>query len=377
MHTKNVLPIAVSSVPEHVILTPLEPSGSEERCYTICWAAHHSKQGTSKDAGNNEGQEPQKPKLGAPWLLQSPEWDPSRQGTGETTSEHPAHWGGLVPTGMQGKRACLDMGKTYNGSFNGISGTYLNLRGMTKGRLGKDWSGSGNTQTSGACRTRYQQFRQRRRSGAGTRYLTSLDRASESSSWNNWSVVCVVFYWWTRVLMSWRGRAGGAVQSVWKLCVFMGCGKGSALTVWVHVPAGIRGRTSAASQLWACNGRIFPGSWSPQEPSAFHRSTAAPTFKLCLHLILVLNKQTSDLISTARAVPGPRICSYQAGSSSPWELSSCELWMHRVCLQPSESGPAPWPGSHTHLSDSFWQHPLLTSSPSPLPSGYLEHRKTQ
>lgn len=75
MHTKNVLPIAVSSVPEHVILTPLEPSGSEERCYTICWAAHHSKQGTSKDAGNNEGQEPQKPKLGASWLLQSPEWD--------------------------------------------------------------------------------------------------------------------------------------------------------------------------------------------------------------------------------------------------------------------------------------------------------------
>lgn len=147
-------------------------------------------------------------------------------------------------------------------------------------------------------------------------------------------------------------------------CVFIGWWQRLCSEI---VPAGIR-----ASQLWACDGRIFPGPWSSLE-------SAAPTFKLCLLLILVLDKETSDLTSTVRVVIvlGPRICSYQAGSSSPWEQSSCGLWMHRVCLQPSESGSAPSPRSHTHLSDSFWQHPLLTSSPSPLPSGYLEYRKTQ
>lgn len=207
--------------------------------------------------------------------------------------------------------------------------------------------------------------------GPATGYLASLGRASESSSWNNQPIVHTCVLQQTSVLMSWRGRAGWSCPYMCESCVFMGWWQRLCSEI---VPAGIR-----ASQLWACDGRIFPGSWSPLESAAIHRSMAAPTFKLCLLLILVLDKETSDLTSTVRAatVLGPRICSYQAGSSSPWEQSSCELWMHRVCLRPSESGSAPSPRSHTHLSDSFWQHPLLTSSPSPLPSGYLEYRKTQ
>lgn len=97
MHTKNVLQIAVSSVPEHVILTSLEASGSEERCWILCWAACHRKR-------NQQGcreQEPQETKTGSSLTTSEPRvGHPSRQGTGETASEHPAGWEGLLPTGI-------------------------------------------------------------------------------------------------------------------------------------------------------------------------------------------------------------------------------------------------------------------------------------
>lgn len=213
--------------------------------------------------------------------------------------------------------------------------------------------------------------------GAGPRFLASLDRTSESSSWNNWSTVYMCSINGPQSSWAEEEKWDGAVHTCVKAVCVYGVVAKALLWEWGSICLlGLRGTTSAVSQLWACYGRIFPGSWSPLESAAFHRSMAAPTFKLCLHLILVLDKETSDLISTVRAVtvPGARTCSYQAGSSSPWEQSSCELWMHRVCLRPSESGSAPSPGSHTHPSDSSWQHLLLTSSPSPLPSGYLEYK---
>lgn len=244
---------------------------------------------------------------------------------------------------------------------------------MIKGSSGKDWSGSGNTQTSGACRTRYQQFRQSRRSGAGTRYLASLDRASESSSWSNWSIgyMCVLLVDLSPHELKRKSRV-----ELFTMCEHMGWWQRLCPdTVGACAcPSRLGGRTSAPSQLWACYGRIFPGSWSPLEAAAFHRHTALCA---CDFGSGQGNLRPHFYYFRAVIVLGPRICSYQVGSSCPWEQSSCELWMHRVCLRPSESAPAPSPGSHTHPSGSFWQHPLWTSSPSPLPSGYLEYRKTQ
>lgn len=251
---------------------------------------------------------------------------------------------------------------------------------MTKGSLGKDQSGSGNTQTSGACRTKYQHLSQ---SKPGARY--QISGHLRQGIWEQLleqPIYCVHVCSTSAPQSSSaeEEEEDGAVHvSVKAVCVYGVVAKALLWDCGCMCLLGLGGRTAAASQLWACYGRIFPGSRSPPESAAFHKSTAASTFKLCLPLTLVLDKETSDLTSTVRAVIvlGLRICSYQAGSSSPWEQSSCELWMHRVCLRPSESGSAPLPRSHIHLSDSFWQHPLLTSSPSPLPSGYLEYRKTQ
>lgn len=95
---------------------------------------------------------------------------------------------------------------------------------------------------------------------------------------------------------------------VWKLCVFMEWCKGSALRVWVHMPSGIRGwKTSAASQLWACYGRIFPGSWGHWNELLFTGAWLLPlSSSACIWFWFWTRKpQTSFLLSEQTLCLGP------------------------------------------------------------------------
>lgn len=145
------------------------------------------------------------------------------------------------------------------------------------------------------------------------------------------------------------------------------------------MPAGTKCSARLDVGTWNCSSLMPPGLVWEEFPCVLKPRNQLPFTSAALLPVLALPALDldSDLTSNARGVIVLvlRSCSYQAGSSSPWEQSSCELWMHRVCLRPFGSGSVPWQGSHTHLSDPFWQHPLLTASPSPLPSGYLEYRK--
>lgn len=188
------------------------------------------------------------------------------------------------------------------------------------------------------------------------------------------------------VLINWSGISGRGCQccsglcktSVWLqvksplwLCECLCLLGASAQPGWTHGHG-----PAAAVRLQAWYRRNFPRSRSPALPAAFNKSKSASTFKLS-QLILYLTSVLQIEIVERGKVPVLRLSrSYQAGSSSPWERSSCELWMRRVCSRPSESGSVPLPRSRTRPSDPFWQRPLSTASPSPPLSEYLEHRRT-